>query len=91
MQARVPGMRDRGLGCSPGPLVQSKAHKNAEQESWVQAELLGVGKGPRRRTQVPGVQSRALRRRWGSWLWIEAPMNAAMNPGGVQSRVLGSD
>lgn len=91
MQARVPWVPDRGLGGSPGPLVQSKAHKHAEQESWVQAEVLGMGKSPRRRTGVPGVQSRGLRRGWGSWLWIKAPTDAAMNPGGVQNMVLGSD
>lgn len=80
MKARVSGLLGREPGSRQGSLVQTRAHKHAEQGSWVQTKLLGRGGGLWSRTGVPGVQSRALRRRQGSWLWIRTPTNAAGNP-----------
>lgn len=54
MHARVPGVLGRGLEGSQVSLVQTRAHKHAEQGSWVQTKLLGVGRDPERVTGVPG-------------------------------------
>lgn len=84
MKARVSGLTAGEPGSRQGSLVQIRAHKHAEQGSWVQTKLLGRGRGPWSRKGVPGVQSRALRRRQLCWLWIRAPTNTAGNPAGAE-------
>lgn len=84
MKARVLGLMGGEPGSRQVSLVQTRAHKHAEQGAWVQTKLLGRGRGPWRRKGVPGVQSRALKRRQVCWLWVRAPTNTAGNPAGAE-------
>lgn len=45
MKARVSGLLGREPGSRQGSLVQTRAHKHAEQGSWVQTKLLRQGRG----------------------------------------------
>lgn len=50
MKARVSGLMGGEPGSRQGSLVQTRAHKHAEQGFWVQTKLLGRGGGPWSRT-----------------------------------------